>query len=116
MNFRIIGITVLSVLVMLIAATNAAHAGRDRCAGSVYSGGGFVVTVGDDGSYYGCNRKNECLSIAEYSWQQNGAYVWEKGNYSYAMTPDSRGYRLKVTGPSGKTIINQGLLPDASCQ
>ncbi|MCX6553238.1 MAG: hypothetical protein NTY02_19915 [Acidobacteria bacterium] len=78
-----------------------------------FSGGGWTVTIGDDGSYTGCDAQNRCLRIESYDQQSQGAYVWSNGGYTYAMSPIDAGprYRLTVRDPKDKVILRQVMSP-----
>jgi hypothetical protein len=80
---------------------------------SKYSGGGWTVVIGNDGSYTGCDSRQHCLHIARYDWRSRGAYIWSSNNYTYSMTPIDSGpsYRLRVRDPKGKSILVQTVLP-----
>jgi hypothetical protein len=79
---------------------------------SVYTGGGYTVSIREDGSYYGCNAKQQCLEISKYAYQSQGQYIWENKGTTYSMTP-IRGknntyiYRLKVVNAQKKVLVNQ---------
>lgn len=82
--------------------------------GSTYQGGGYTVTIGSEGNYYGCNSKNQCLEISQYSHQSRGQYIWENKGTTYSMTPISGKkypYRLKVIGSRGQVLVNQLMKP-----
>jgi hypothetical protein len=78
--------------------------------GTSYEGGGYRVTIGSDGSYYGCNAKDQCLSIPTYAHQTKGRYTWENKGTTYIMTPiNSRRtpYRLRVVDRRQRVLVNQ---------
>jgi hypothetical protein len=82
--------------------------------GSTYQGGGYTVTIGDEGNYYGCNAKNQCLEIAQYSFQTQGQYIWENKGMTYSMTPipGNKGlYRLKVVNAKNRVLVNKIMKP-----
>jgi hypothetical protein len=79
----------------------------------MYRGQGYTVTIGENGSYYGCDARNRCLSIQEPTGQEGDSYMWEKAGTVYEMTRisakgDPR-YILKVTNPRGKVILKRTL-------
>jgi hypothetical protein len=87
----------------------------------VYRGQGYTVTIGDDGSYYGCDARKRCLFIESYAHQERGGYVWENRGFTYIMMPIDRPqssrdgvddrYSLKVINPQGQVILKRVLHP-----
>jgi hypothetical protein len=81
---------------------------------TTYQGGGYSVTIGAEGSYYGCNAKKQCLEIANYANQSQGQYIWENKGFTYSMTPISNGnYRLKVLNDRNRAIVSKIMKPAA---
>jgi hypothetical protein len=81
---------------------------------STYQGGGYTVSIGSEGSYYGCNAKKQCLEISEYSHQSRGQYIWENKGTTYSMTPlagKDGSYRLKVFSSNNRLLISQVMKP-----
>jgi hypothetical protein len=79
---------------------------------STYQGGGYTVTIGSEGSYYGCNAKKQCLEIANYAHQTQGQYIWENKGFTYSMTPVANGnYRLKVMNDRNRVVLNKIVKP-----
>jgi hypothetical protein len=81
---------------------------------STYKGGGYTVSIGGEGNYLGCNSKNQCLEIAQYSYQSQGKYVWENKGTTYSMTPmagEQGLYRLKVTDARNRVLVNKIMKP-----
>lgn len=108
----------ISVALTLLAA---AFMPTAAFAKDVYRGQGYTVTIGDDGSYKGCDSRNRCLFIPEYAHRHQGAYTWENKGFTYIMSPvagtqsapdwvDYR-YTLKVVNPQGKVILKRMLTP-----
>jgi hypothetical protein len=82
--------------------------------GTTYQGGGYTVTIGSAGDYYGCNSKQKCLSIGQYSHQSKGQYVWENKGTTYSMTPlagKEGKYRFKVIAPNRRVLVSQVMKP-----
>jgi hypothetical protein len=80
---------------------------------SLYSGDGWMVAIGNDGSYTGCSIRRQCLHIDRYDWHSRGSFIWSNGDYTYSMTPIENGgkYRLRVRDPRSSIILNQTMLP-----
>jgi hypothetical protein len=80
-----------------------------------YQGGGYTVSIGSQGSYYGCDPQKQCLGISKYSYQNQGQFIWENKNISYSMTPmllSKQGrYRLKIFGPKNELLASQIMRP-----
>lgn len=77
---------------------------------NIYRGGGYQVSIGTDGSYYGCNLKRQCISIKNYSYRSRGQYIWENKGITYSMTPSHNRegiYRLKVVSQRQQIFVNQ---------
>jgi hypothetical protein len=89
----------------------AAHACDE---GSTYKGGGYTVSINGEGGYYGCNAKQQCLEISQYSFQEKGRYVWENKGTTYSMTPiggKEGWYRLKVTDANQRVLVSKIMKP-----
>jgi hypothetical protein len=81
---------------------------------STYQGGGYTVSINGDGSYYGCNSKNQCLEISQYSAQSQGQYIWENKGTTYSMTPVSGKegwYRLRVVDARNRLLVSKIMKP-----
>lgn len=91
------------------------QASQPTSSAQTYAGGGFTVTIngtGYDASYRGCDKNNDCLSIAAPSDYQEGVYVWENGNYSYIMEPNGNNiYTLRVLDPNNSELVNTQMSP-----
>ncbi|MGD1703261.1 WD40 repeat domain-containing protein, partial [Dapis sp. BLCC M229] len=83
---------------------------------SIYTGNDYTITItgiGKNASYKGCDRKNQCIEIAQASDYQDGRYVWKNGNYQYTMSPlDNGNYQLEVIDPNGTVILNVSVRPN----
>jgi hypothetical protein len=116
---QIIAMKTLRVLLVATAITATSLLGSiaaNACGdgGSTYQGGGYTVTIGDEGNYYGCNSKNQCLEIAQYSSQTQGQYIWENKGMTYSMTPiaGKNGlYRLKVVNAKNRVVVSKIMKP-----
>jgi hypothetical protein len=81
---------------------------------NVYQGGGYTVSIGEEGGYRGCNSKNQCLEIAQYSWATQGQYIWENKGTTYSMTPlttQDGAYRLKVIDAKNRVLVSKVVKP-----
>lgn len=81
---------------------------------STYKGGGYTVSIGAEGSYYGCNSKNQCLEIAQYASATQGQYIWEHKSTTYSMTPvetQEGVYRLKVIDGRNRVLLSKIMKP-----
>jgi hypothetical protein len=81
---------------------------------STYQGGGYTVSIGEEGSYHGCNSKNQCLEIAQYASATQGQYIWENKGTTYSMTPVSTqegAYRLKVIDARNRVLVSKIMKP-----
>jgi hypothetical protein len=100
-------ITATSLFSSMIAAR--------ACEGSsTYKGGGYTVSINEEGGYYGCNSKQQCLEIGQYSQQSKGQYIWENKGTTYSMTPlaGKEGlYRLKVTDARNRVLLSKVMKP-----
>lgn len=84
---------------------------------ATYQGGGYTVSIGSQGNYYGCNPQKQCLEISKYSYQNQGQFIWENKDNTYSMTPmlGKQGrYRLKIFGPKNELLISQIMKPTKS--
>ncbi len=82
--------------------------------GATYQGGGYTVSIGEEGSYHGCNSKNQCLEIAQYSSATQGQFVWENKGTTYSMTPvksPEGAYRLKVIDARNRVLVSKVMKP-----
>jgi hypothetical protein len=118
MQLRSHRLPTLAATLTLLAATFFPSAAFAK---DIYRGQGYTVTIGDDGSYYGCDARNRCLSIDEYAHRERGTYTWENKGFTYIMSPifgtesapdwaDYR-YSLKVISPQGKIMLKRVLTP-----
>jgi hypothetical protein len=83
---------------------------------STYKGGGYTVSIGEEGNYYGCNSKNQCLEIAQYASATQGQYIWENKGTTYSMTPitSQEGvYRLRVIDARNRVLVSKIMKPVA---
>jgi hypothetical protein len=81
---------------------------------STYKGGGYTVSINAEGSYYGCNSKNQCLEIAQYASATQGQYIWENKGTTYSMTPvktQEGAYRLKVIDARNRVLVSKVVKP-----
>jgi hypothetical protein len=81
---------------------------------STYQGGGYTVSIGQAGGYHGCNSKNQCLEIAQYSSATQGQYIWENKGITYSMTPVTNqdgDYRLKVIDARNRVLVSKIVKP-----
>jgi hypothetical protein len=81
---------------------------------NTYQGGGYTVSIGEEGSYLGCNSKNQCLEIAQYSSATQGQYIWENKGTTYSMTPvkaQDGAYRLKVIDARNRVLVSKVVKP-----
>ncbi len=81
---------------------------------STYKGGGYTVLIGQEGSYYGCNSKNQCLEIAQNASATQGQYIWENKGTTYSMTPiktQEGVYRLKVIDARNRVLVSRIMKP-----
>jgi hypothetical protein len=81
---------------------------------STYQGGGYTVSIGEAGSYHGCNSKNQCLEIAEYASATQGQYIWENKGTTYSMTPlttQDGAYRLRVIDAKNRVLVSKVVKP-----
>lgn len=77
---------------------------------SSYIGGGDRVTIGTNGSYYGCNYKHQCLFIKNYSYRSRGQYVWENKGITYSMIPLNNrqgAYRLRIIDRNQRVLVDR---------
>jgi hypothetical protein len=106
----ILSTSLLSPLVLASPAPTA----HDKNATYHYQGGGYTVSIGSQGNYYGCNAQKQCLEISKYSYQNQGQFIWENKDNTYSMTPmlGKRGrYRLKIFSPKNELLISQIMNP-----
>jgi hypothetical protein len=117
-SHRLPSLTAIAATLTLLAATLVPTA---VLAKDIYRGQGYTVTIGDDGSYYGCDARKRCLFIESYAHRERGGYVWENRGFTYIMMPidgtksapngvDDR-YSLKVINPQGQVILKRVLNP-----
>jgi hypothetical protein len=81
---------------------------------STYKGGGYTVLIGEEGSYHGCNSKNQCLEISQYASATQGQYIWENKGTTYSMTPvktQEGAYRLKVIDARNRVLVSKVVKP-----
>jgi hypothetical protein len=81
---------------------------------SIYKGGGYTVSIGQAGEYFGCNSKNQCLEITQYASATQGQYIWENKGTTYSMTPITTpdgAYRLKVVDASNRVLVSKIMKP-----
>jgi hypothetical protein len=110
--------TKIAVILALLASTLIPSAAFAK---DVYRGQNYTVSIGDDGSYYGCDARKRCLFIESYSHRERGTYTWENKGFTYIMSPiygtqstsDGANYQysLKVINPHGKIILKRILNP-----
>lgn len=81
---------------------------------ATYQGGGYTVSIGSQGNYYGCNAQKQCLEISKYSYHNQGQFIWENKDTTYSMTPmlSKQGrYRLKIFGSKNELLLSQIMKP-----
>jgi hypothetical protein len=79
----------------------------------VYRGQGYTVTIGNNGSYYGCDSQNRCLSIPNYFQRHKDAYSWKNKGFTYILSPivgRPDRYSLEVVNPQSKIILLRKLV------
>jgi hypothetical protein len=87
--------------------------------GGIYVGQGYTVTVGEDGSYRGCDSKNRCLSIEQPASRDGELSIWGNNGFVYSLAPvpgtsagegyASEKFTLTVVNPRGKRILRRTL-------
>jgi hypothetical protein len=81
---------------------------------STYKGGGYTVSIDSEGGYYGCNSKNQCLTI-DRSKQIKNQSIWENKGTTYYMNrlsgKQEGQYLLKVINAKNKVLVRQVLQP-----
>jgi hypothetical protein len=103
---NVLSVGTIVLINSLVLPTSALLHGHE----SIYRGGGHQVSIGTNGSYYGCNPKKQCLAIKNYSYRSRGQYIWENKGIAYSMTPlyNRQGtYRLKVIDRHRRVLLNQ---------
>jgi hypothetical protein len=116
LNIAMKTLRVLLVATAITATSLMSSIAANACGdgGSTYQGGGYTVTIGEEGNYYGCNSKNQCLEIAQYSSQTQGQYIWENKGMTYSMTPiagKNGVYRLKVINANNRVVVSKIMKP-----